>query len=61
MKKSIAKALFNSHSYFEYRKLITDLLKRKNLQEVSSPLHWQITVFEWDADESREDIKNNTW
>ena len=27
MKKSIAKALFNSHSYSEYRKLITDLLK----------------------------------
>jgi hypothetical protein len=29
MKKSIAKALFNSHSYFEYRKLITDLLKEE--------------------------------
>jgi hypothetical protein len=27
MKKSFAKALFNSHSYSEYRKLITDLLK----------------------------------
>jgi hypothetical protein len=38
--------------------LITDLLKEENLQEVSSPLHWQITVFEWDADESsREDKK----
>jgi hypothetical protein len=29
MKKWIAKALFNSHSYFEYRKLITDLLKEE--------------------------------
>jgi hypothetical protein len=29
MKKSIAKAFFNSHSYFEYRKLITDLLKEE--------------------------------
>lgn len=27
MKRTIAKALFNSHSYSEYRKLITDLLK----------------------------------
>lgn len=27
MKKSFAKALFNSHSYSEYRKLVTDLLK----------------------------------
>lgn len=27
MKKSIAKALFNSHQYPEYRKIVTDLLK----------------------------------
>ena len=27
MRKSIAKALFNSHSYSEYRKLVSDLLK----------------------------------
>ncbi|MEZ7499091.1 thioredoxin family protein [Flavobacterium sp. Arc3] len=27
MKKSIATALFHSHSYFEYRKLVSDLLK----------------------------------
>lgn len=27
MRKSIAKALFNSHSYSEYRKIVTDLLK----------------------------------
>ncbi|MFT7395652.1 MAG: hypothetical protein ACI96G_000384 [Flavobacterium sp.] len=29
MKRSIAKALFNSHSYAEYRKLVIDLLKEE--------------------------------
>ncbi|MFB0910385.1 MAG: thioredoxin family protein, partial [Flavobacterium sp.] len=29
MKRSIAKALFNSHSYSEYRKLVIDLLKEE--------------------------------
>ncbi|WP_367755648.1 thioredoxin family protein [Flavobacterium sp. WC2421] len=29
MKSTIAKALFNSHSYLEYRKLVTDLLREE--------------------------------
>jgi hypothetical protein len=27
MDKTIGKALFNSHSYIEYRKIVTDLLR----------------------------------
>jgi hypothetical protein len=38
MRKSIAKALFNSHSYSEYRKLVSDLLKEgKATGEDQSP------------------------
>jgi hypothetical protein len=38
MRKSIAKALFNSHSYSEYRKLVSDLLKDDKSTGMSSLL-----------------------
>jgi len=45
MKNSVAKALFNSHSYLEYRKLVADLLlEKKSTGEEQSDelLHYSI-------------------
>jgi hypothetical protein len=38
MKTPVAKALFNSHSYLEYRKLVSDLFEGKSGSEQSDDL-----------------------